>query len=94
MGFEQFLGNRAVVEALQGMLARDRMPHALLFCGPAGMGKYTLAQMLAKAIHCTGRAGDFCGQCPNCTTIALADNRWKAVEEAEQEREKLTKRPR
>ena len=101
-GFGQFQGNPAVVEALRGMLLRDRMPHALLFCGPAGVGKYTLAQMLAKAIHCHGfgqglgdeAAGDFCGHCADCTTISLADDRWKAVEQAEQEREKLTKRPR
>jgi DNA polymerase-3 subunit delta' len=98
MSFKQFIGNRARVEALQGMLLRDRMAHAILFCGAAGVGKYTLAQMLAKAIHCQDEAslqsGDFCGQCANCKTIALADDRAKAVAEAEAEREKLTKRPR
>ena len=94
MGFDQFWGNQAVVEALRGMLARDRLPHAVLFSGPAGIGKYTLAQMLAKAIHCHERDGDFCGRCADCRTIALADDRWKAVAQAEQEREKLTKRPR
>ncbi|MBI2819239.1 MAG: AAA family ATPase [Acidobacteria bacterium] len=93
-GFKQFRGNQAVVEAIRGMLAQNRMPHALLFCGPAGVGKYTLAQMVAKAIHCQELDGDFCGRCKNCNTIALADDRWKAVEQAEQEREKLTKRPR
>jgi DNA polymerase-3 subunit delta' len=50
--------------------------------------------MLAKAIHCQELAGDFCGRCASCNTIALADDRWKAVEEAEEEREKITKRPR
>ncbi|MBI3934693.1 MAG: AAA family ATPase [Acidobacteria bacterium] len=94
MSFQDLVGNAAVVEALQGMLARDGMPHALLFCGPAGIGKYTLAQMLAKAIHCRERSADYCGHCTACHTIARADDRWKALEEAEQEREKLTKRPR
>src|SRR5438552_35080 len=98
MGFDEFRGNQTLVKALQGMLLRDRMPHATLFCGPAGLGKYTLAQMLAKAIHCQNpaaqTAGDFCGQCANCRNIALADDRRKATSDAEQEREKLTKRPR
>ena len=94
MGFEQFVGNRPAVELLQGMMGRDRLPHALLFCGPAGIGKYTLAQMLAKALHCLERENDFCGQCRNCNAIALADDRWAAVEQAEEEREHATKRPR
>lgn len=94
MGFEYFWGNRTIAEALRGMMAKDRLPHALIFSGPPGVGKYTLAQMLAKAIHCAERENDFCGHCASCRNIALADDRWKAVEEAEQEREKLTKRPR
>ncbi len=94
MGFEQFVGNRALVDALQGMGRRDRLPHALLFSGPEGIGKYTLAQMLAKTIHCPEREWDFCGQCANCEKIAQADDRRAAVEQAEQERAKITKRPR
>ena len=98
MGFDQFRGNQTIVKALRGMLVSDRMPHAMLLCGPEGLGKYTLAQMVAKAIHCQNEAaraaGDFCGECANCRKIALADDRRKATAEAEQEREKLTKRPR
>jgi DNA polymerase-3 subunit delta' len=98
VGFKGFWGNCAVVEAVRGMLQRDRLPHALLFSGPAGVGKYTLTQMVAKAIHCHGigvaAPGNFCGECTDCKTIALADDRWEAVKAAEQEREKLTKRPR
>lgn len=94
MGFEDFYGNRPVLEALRGMLARDRLPHALLFSGPAGIGKYTAAQMLAKAIHCSQWQNDFCGECSNCRNIAQADDRWVAVEQAEADREKVTKRPR
>ena len=98
MGFSEFYGNGAVVDVLRGMLARDRLPHALLLAGPAGIGKYTLAQMLAKTIHCQSeehyRRQDFCSGCTNCKAIALADDRWQAVADAEEEREKLTKRPR
>ncbi|MBI4458790.1 MAG: AAA family ATPase [Acidobacteria bacterium] len=76
------------------MLARDRLPHALLLSGPAGVGKYTLAQMLAKTLHCENREDNFCGECRSCRLIAMADDRRAAVEEAEQEREKISRRPR
>jgi DNA polymerase-3 subunit delta' len=98
MGFDDFFGNRTIVDVLRGMLARDRLPHALLFAGPSGIGKYTLAQMLAKAVHCESDAylgrQDFCGICLGCKTIALADDRRQAIAEAEAEREKISKRPR
>jgi DNA polymerase III subunit delta' len=97
MGFDQFWGNREVVDALRGMLANDRMPHAMLFSGPAGIGKYTLAQMVAKVVHChetEPEAADFCGHCIDCRTIARADDRRHAIAEAEEERENVTKRPR
>jgi DNA polymerase-3 subunit delta' len=94
LGFDDFCGNGPVLEALRRMLARDRLPHALLFSGPVGIGKYTAAQMLAKAIHCLQRQNDFCGECLSCRNIAQADDRRAAVEQAEADREKLTKRPR
>jgi DNA polymerase-3 subunit delta' len=78
MGFDQFHGNREVVDRLRGMLGRDRFPHAVIFAGPEGSGKYTLAQMLAKAMNCLspppGALPDFCGQCRNCVRIAEADD--------------------
>jgi DNA polymerase-3 subunit delta' len=98
MGFEDFFGNRGTVDLLRGMMERDRLPHALIVSGPAGVGKYTLVQMLSKALHCLERQPerkpDFCGQCVNCRAIALADDRRVAVEEAEQERETISRRPR
>ncbi len=52
MGFADFHGNAEVVAQLRGMLARDRFPHAVILSGPEGCGKYTLAQMVAKAMNC------------------------------------------
>ena len=69
MGFETFLGNGRAVEAVRQMLARGRVPGALLFAGADGVGKKTLALMLAKALVCERRGpsgDDFCGECPRC----------------------------
>lgn len=70
MGFEQFLGNERIVTALRGMLRRDRAPSALLFTGPQGIGKYTLARMFAQAANCERLKDDFCGECDSCRRMA------------------------
>jgi DNA polymerase III, delta subunit len=69
MGFDSFLGNKKAVTAVRGMLASGQVPGSLLFSGPEGVGKKTLAVMLAKALVCErpGPEGnDFCDECPNC----------------------------
>jgi DNA polymerase-3 subunit delta' len=74
MGFDQFLGNERIVDALRGMLRRERVPSALLFTGPRGIGKYTLARMFAQAANCDRLKDDFCGECAPCLRVArLAD---------------------
>ena len=74
MGFGQFLGNERVVHALQAMLRRGRVPNALLFVGPRGIGKFTLARMFAQAANCETLQDDFCGECETCKRIGrLAD---------------------
>jgi DNA polymerase III subunit delta' len=74
MGFDEFLGNERIVSALRGMLGRKRVPSSLLFTGPRGIGKYTLARMFAQAANCERLQDDFCGECDSCQKIArLAD---------------------
>ncbi|HTX15761.1 MAG TPA: hypothetical protein VMD77_10735 [Candidatus Baltobacteraceae bacterium] len=74
MGFDEFLGNERIVRALRGMLQRERVPSALLFTGPRGIGKYTLARMFAQAATCRRLRDDFCGECESCLRMApLAD---------------------
>ncbi len=74
MGFGEFLGNERIVNALRGMLRKERAPSALLFTGPRGIGKYTLARMFAQAANCERLTDDFCGECATCLRIAaLAD---------------------
>ncbi len=93
MGFSEFHGNTEVVRRLRDMLARDRFPHAVILAGPPGSGKYTLAQMLAKAMNCLapppGELPDFCGTCRNCTRIAEADDLEARCTEAIEARENL-----
>ncbi len=74
MGFDEFLGNERIAGALRGMLRKERAPSALLFTGPRGIGKYTLARMFAQAANCERLTDDFCGECATCLRIAaLAD---------------------
>ena len=76
MSFSDFFGNARIVTALRGMLASERVPHALLFSGPRGVGKFTLARMFAQAANCERLRDDFCGECDTCRKIGrLADLR-------------------
>lgn len=70
MGFEKFLGNPAAVSTVREMLARSAIPGSLLFAGPDGVGKKTLATMLAKGLNCERRKDDYCGECAHCLKAA------------------------
>jgi DNA polymerase-3 subunit delta' len=86
MGFSEFLGNERIVTALRGALRSDRVPHALLFSGPRGLGKYTLARMFAQAANCERLKDDFCGECETCRRIALLAAPEKLIEQGLAER--------
>jgi DNA polymerase-3 subunit delta' len=86
MGFSEFLGNERIVAALRGALRSERVPHALLFTGPRGVGKFTLARMFAQAANCERLKDDFCGECHTCTRIAQLADPQKLVEQGLAER--------
>ncbi len=68
--FEEIVGQPHVVTALANALASKRLHHAYLFTGTRGVGKTTLARILAKAINCeTGITAHPCGKCRACTEI-------------------------
>jgi DNA polymerase III subunit delta' len=86
MGFSVFLGNERIVAALRGTLRTHRVPHALLFTGPRGVGKFTLARMFAQAANCERLTDDFCGECPTCQRIALLSDPQRLIEQGLTER--------
>src|SRR5215207_7887396 len=63
-----------VSDTLRGAIARGRVAHGYLLCGPRGTGKTTLARVLAMALNCERRDdaeldGEPCGSCESCRRI-------------------------
>lgn len=68
--FSEVVGQEHVVRALTNALEHQRMHHAYLFSGTRGVGKTTIARILAKALNCEARQGsDPCGECTVCVAV-------------------------
>ena len=69
--FSQVVGQHPVVRTLQNSIIRNRVAHAILFSGVRGVGKTTIARIMAKAINCQAEPENRpCDQCPTCRDIA------------------------
>lgn len=73
--FKNILGQSGAIATLGGSYAADRMPHGMIFAGPAGVGKGTTAAALAKLFLCEDPHGDEpCGKCESCTVFAAGNH--------------------
>jgi len=68
--FEDVLGQEQAVKTLQNAIRYDRIAHAFIFSGPRGVGKTSVARIMAKALNCeTGPTPTPCNACANCREI-------------------------
>ena len=70
--FDELVGQEHVVQTLRNAIMEERVAHAYLFTGPRGVGKTTMARLLAKAVNCTDPDPSRrpCGVCASCVAIA------------------------
>jgi DNA polymerase-3 subunit delta' len=66
MPFREIRGHDALKSFLSRALGRDRVPPAVLFAGPEGVGKKALALAASRALVCLGRRDDPCDECASC----------------------------
>ena len=71
-----------VSDTLRGAIARGRVAHGYLLCGPRGTGKTTLARVLAMALNCENRGpdGEPCGECTSCMRLWSGSSSLDVVE--------------
>jgi DNA polymerase-3 subunit delta' len=72
--FADILGQRPAIDLLERVIVSGRLPHALLFQGPSGIGKAATARALAATIQCAEEGPDACGKCLPCLKAARGNH--------------------
>ncbi len=72
--FAEVRGHERAIAYLRRGFESERLAHAFVFTGPAGVGKRMVANALALGLHCETRPFDACGACNACRTIAAGTN--------------------
>ena len=73
--FDEVVGQDAIAQTLKSAIEHDRVAHAYLFCGTRGVGKTTVARILARALNCEkGPTSEPCGTCDICEAIHRGDD--------------------
>lgn len=68
--FKEMIGQENILRMLENALSKNRIHHAYLFTGTRGVGKTTIARILAKCLNCEqGVTAQPCGSCPTCQAI-------------------------
>lgn len=68
-------GQEHVTTALRNAITTGRVPHAVLLCGPRGVGKTTIARILSRCLNCEkGPTATPCGECASCREIAAGSS--------------------
>jgi DNA polymerase-3 subunit gamma/tau len=75
MAFDEVVGQEPVARTLKSAIEQNRVAHAYLFCGTRGVGKTTMARILARALNCQkGPTPEPCGKCDICLSIHRGDD--------------------
>ena len=66
MVLDDIVGQRSVVRYIKNILTGGKVAHAYIFCGPDGVQKSLVANILASALNCKEKGNDPCGKCSSC----------------------------